>query len=120
MAIQELYFYSVEKTLGANATEDLPISISADADFVVKRISISADDYSSKIRIIDTSSAREWFSKPIRLDHLAGNYGANSRPNSLFTPKRIPANNTLTITVQNTSSSPNTVSITLEGYREVK
>ena len=115
-------FYSYVNTINIGGTEpnektDI-IKIGADADFVIKKISIYATNDNATIFIKDTSTSKEWFSEPIMLKNLAGNYSNNSKPNILFAPKRVRANNTITITYRNEGTNTNKIQFVLEGYRE--
>ena len=117
--IKEHYSYAQNFTMGVAGTTTVQnILIGADADFVVERISITSPNFvTHTIFLKDTSSSREWTSIPVFLNNFAGNYGVNNSPKILFKPKRIYANNSLTITL--VSAGADTVQIVFEGYREL-
>ena len=118
--MKEFYSYVNSVVIGGTNPQEKTdtIKIGADADFIIKKISISATNDKATIFIKDTSSTKEWFSEPIEIRNLAGNYGANSRPNVLFAPKRVRANNTITIIYRNEGTAENKIQFVIEGYRE--
>jgi len=121
---KEYYFYVLDAVLSAGGvgSPDLTdyIRIGADADFVVKKVSISATNDKAKIFIKDTSTATDWQSSALEIKNFAGNYGLNSRPNTLFVEKRVKGNNTLTIVLNNPDAVENVIQIVLEGYKDYK
>lgn len=120
---KEHYEYSNNFTLGAGVGAQIQdtIKISADANFVIKRISITTSDNlkNDTIFVRDSSSSKEWFQNPIRIDNYSGNYADNSSPKFLFQPKRIMANCSIEFTFTNTGGVARTIQVVLEGYREI-
>ena len=110
--------------LGANATVDQPIQITAEADFVVQEMNLTAwsaagtlvadPDLTINIAI---SSGRPLFNQEQTVRDVCGSFVAAEFPHVLPMPRLIPAQSTLTVTLANrTGTAWNRVTLSLVGF----
>jgi hypothetical protein len=115
---KQFYIYVVNISLVSNQTLDTALEISADADFIIEKISITATSTNVNFRFFDTGSSREWTNGYINLANLCPEPALNGR-NLLKLPEpiKLSKKTTLKITAQDTSGSNNDIQIALIGYK---
>ncbi len=110
--------------LAATSSTDQVIQITSEADFVVQAMTFNAwsavdtiitdPDYTIMITI---SSGRPWFDSAQSLRDILGSYTTNHEPTTLFMPRLIPAQSTLTVTLTNRgNTAANRASLSLQGF----
>lgn len=115
--MKEMYSYSGSAVVAINSQATITIPISADSNFLIKRIHITATSDSATIQIVDTSDSKNWFSQAVPIRHLAGSFVSQQIPNRLLTPKMLFANTNISIILTDTSGVQNTIAITFEGEK---
>lgn len=115
------YFYAPDNggiVLDANATQDIPISISSDFDFFLKQISYQATSSSLLIDIIDANTGKSLINAP-RDRHYPVNInliaGTGTFPARFHHKTCYHAGLRIILRLTDTSGSENTVYITLAG-----
>lgn len=119
-----VYAAGTPTALGANATIDNLIQITAEADFVVQQINgiswtvagtmVVDPDYTVMISV---ASGRPWFNQPQDFRTRIGSYASAANPGLLNFPRLIASQSTITVTLANrTAVAANRVTVSLQGF----
>ena len=100
-------------TLDADGTASINISINIDAHFVIRKITAIREG-AALITIKDGATDRQWMDRPVHIDNLAGNA---QFPNILPAPRFIYKGSVINITLQDLSSSSNTIRLVFHGEK---
>lgn len=112
---REFFVYSSAYTaVSGNATSNLTVQISNDADFELHKMTFVYTSTAFTIQIQDNSTSKLFFDRALRADIILG---TAQNPMVLAIPRRIRANSSLQLTITDTSGSTNSIQVGFVGYK---
>lgn len=112
---REFFVYSTgAQSVGASATVNVTISISADSDFEVLKLTARPTNWNFTIQIQDTVTSKFWQDRALHAETILG---SAMRPFILPVPRKLRANSSILVTLVDLSGIAQTIYVDFIGHK---